>query len=227
MINKIIHRDELHHGGFAGLKEHRLVNDPEIFGHHKDPMTSDGLGALIYLADARFEPHGETKMHPHKEVDVITVMVDGNIEHQGSLDHGTSLHTGDVQIQRAGGEGFSHNEINPDETKNRILQLWFQPETAGERAGYQYYPDNNQQIQRVYGGRVGKTFKSGTMMEIVTLQKDEPFRHLGTYEVYLYKGSLLSEEIELKDGDLIQGNDFDVLALSACKFVLVFKEMED
>ena len=227
MIEKVIHRDDLHYGGFAGLREHRLVNDPIVFGRHKDPMTSDGLGAMIYLADARFEPHGETKMHPHKEVDVISVMVEGNIEHQGSLEHGASLHVGDVQVQRAGEEGFRHNEINPDNTKNRILQLWFQPETQGEKAGYQLYRNNNEQIQRVYGGRVGKTFRSSTMMEVVTLQKDEPFRYLGNYEVYLFQGVLQSDEIELNDGDLIQGNDLDVVALVDSKFVLVFKEIED
>jgi len=227
MISKIIHRDDFHYGGFAGLREHQLVNDPKVFGRYKDPMTSDGLGTMIYLADARFEPHGETKMHPHKEVDVISVMVEGNIEHQGSLEHGASLQAGDVQVQRAGGEGFSHNEINPNNTKNRMLQLWFQPEIQGDRAGYQLYPDNGEQIQRVYGGRVGKTFRSGTMMEVVTLQKDEPFSHLGAYEVYLYQGTLQSGEAELHDGDLIQGSDFDVVALVDSKFILVFKEMED
>ncbi len=227
MIEKIIHRDDLHHGCFAGLREHRLVNDPKVFGKHKDPMTSDGLGALIYLADARFEPHGETTMHSHKEVDVITVMVQGNITHHGSLEHGASLKAGNIQVQRAGGEGFSHNEINPDDTQNRMLQLWFQPETEGERAGYQLYTNNHEQIQRVYGGRVGKTFRSATMMEIITLQKNEPFRHLGTYEAYLYAGLLLSDEIKLNDGDLLQGNDLDVVALEESKFVLVFKEMED
>ena len=227
MIEKTIHRDDLHHGGFAGLREHRLVNDPKIFGRHKDPMTSDGLGAMIYLADARFEPYGETKMHPHKEVDVISVMVEGNIEHQGSLEHGASLHAGDVQVQRAGGEGFSHNEINPDGSRNRMLQLWFQPETQGERAGYQLYRNSGEQIQRVYGGRVGKTFKSSTIMELITLEKDEPFRHLGRYEVYVYEGSLQSGETILNDGDLVQGSDLDVVALTCSKFILVFKEVED
>ena len=227
MINSIIHRDDLHYGGFAGLREHRLVNDPKIFGQYKDPMTSDGLGALIYLADAHFNPHGETKMHPHKEVDVISVMVEGNIEHQGSLEHGASLQAGDIQVQRAGGEGFSHNEINPDNTQNRMLQIWFQPETSGEKAGYQLYHSDNEQIQRVYGGRVGNTFKSSTIMEIVSLEKGEPFRHLGSYEIYLYQGVLQSEELLLKDGDLIEGSDLDVVAVEKSRFVLVFKEIED
>ncbi len=71
----ILHRDDLPRGGFAGLREHRLVMDPSAFGTRADPGTWAGIGKFIYLADARFLPKGETGMHGHKEVDVISVMV--------------------------------------------------------------------------------------------------------------------------------------------------------
>ncbi len=76
-------------------------------------------------------PHGETHMHPHHEIDVISVMVDGRIAHKGSLEHGRNLETDDIQVQRAGDEGFRHNEINPDDEWNRMIQIWVLPEEAG------------------------------------------------------------------------------------------------
>jgi redox-sensitive bicupin YhaK (pirin superfamily) len=112
---EILKRDSLKEGGFAGLKEHRLIKAPRLFGAQGNNDGSwPGLGKFVYLADARFMPHGETRMHSHHELDVISLMVDGNIKHEGSLETGKDLSRSDVQVQRAGGEGFSHNEINPD-----------------------------------------------------------------------------------------------------------------
>ena len=85
---KILHRDDLILGGFAGLREHRLVTDSRVFGDHKRSEAWDGIGNFVYLADARFLPKGETRFHNHKEIDVISVMVEGRIMHKGSLEHG-------------------------------------------------------------------------------------------------------------------------------------------
>jgi redox-sensitive bicupin YhaK (pirin superfamily) len=109
----ILSRDTLHRGGFAGIKETRLVKDAKIGGKLD---TWDGLGNFVYFADARYVPYGESGMHPHLEVDVITIMVEGRLTHEGSMEHGQSMVANQAQVQRAGGEGFNHNEINPDES---------------------------------------------------------------------------------------------------------------
>ena len=136
---QVLTKKSLPLGGFAGLTEHRLVTDRSVFGSNKAPNTFDGIGKFIYLADAQFNPHGETRLHPHKEIDVISIMMTGRVSHEGSLENGQSLVAGEAQVQRAGGEGFSHNEINPDSTKNRMLQLWVLPDESGQRAGYKHY----------------------------------------------------------------------------------------
>ena len=92
---QILSRDSLPLGGFAGLLEHRVVTDSRVFGKHKSPVTAEGLGNFVYLADAQFNPKGETGMHPHKEIDVISVMIEGRVSHAGSLEHGKSLEAGD------------------------------------------------------------------------------------------------------------------------------------
>nr|MBS0019241.1 hypothetical protein [Gammaproteobacteria bacterium] len=51
---EILHRDDLPRGGFAGLREHRLVMGSKLYGDRRDPGTWEGSGHLVYLADARF-----------------------------------------------------------------------------------------------------------------------------------------------------------------------------
>jgi len=80
-------------------------------------------------------------------------MVEGNIEHQGSMGHGQDLQPYDVQVQRAGSEGFSHNEVNPDATWNRMIQIWVLPEKARQAASYQKYKPAKNNLTRIYGGR--------------------------------------------------------------------------
>ena len=169
---EILHRDSLPLGGFAGLKEHRLVVDKRING---DGSAWDGLGSFVYLADASFLPKGETRLHSHKEIDVISVMVEGRIAHKGSLEHGKGMEANKVQVQRAGGEGFSHNEVNPDPESNRMIQLWVLPETPGERAGYKSYSLKQGTVTQIYGGNKeqDETFDSRTILKVGMLNKDQ------------------------------------------------------
>ncbi len=74
-VLEILQRDDLKRGGFAGLRETRLVMDQRIFGGGTQSGAWDGVGGFVYLADARFLPKGETRLHGHKEIDVISVMV--------------------------------------------------------------------------------------------------------------------------------------------------------
>ena len=208
---QIISRDNLKRGGFAGLTETRIVTDSRVFAGRKDPQASEGLGSFVYLADANFNPHGETGMHPHMEIDVISVMLEGQVSHEGSLEHGQELNAGQVQVQRAGGEGFSHNEINPDDKPNRMIQIWALPEKPGQRAEYKLYqPD--QQVTRIYGGDAEQndTFASSTVIDIIQLAKGEEFQCEGEYLSYVTAGQVNfienEQSITARDGDLIRGH---------------------
>ena len=130
MSIQILNRDSLELGGFAGIREHRLVVDPKVFGSNAT-RAWPGIGNFVYLADAKFIPNGETHLHPHKEIDVISIIVDGRISHKGTLEEGKIIGANHVQVQRAGGEGFLHNEVNPDDKENRMIQMWVRPEKVG------------------------------------------------------------------------------------------------
>lgn len=224
---QVLSRKSLPLGGFAGLTEHRLVTDHRVFGTRKAPNTFDGIGNFVYLADAQFNPHGETHMHGHKEIDVISIMMAGRVSHEGSLEHGQSLNAGEVQVQRAGGEGFSHNEKNPDSTKNRMLQLWVLPEVAGQPAGYKHYPQTLKGITRIYGGDKGQknTFASKTTIDIVRLTSGESITFAEEVLAYVSKGTAkFSDEnnnFNAEDGDLIRSYKTDIVATSDVEIVVV------
>ncbi|MCC3860961.1 pirin family protein [Pseudemcibacter aquimaris] len=221
---EILKRDDLPLGGFAGLTEKRLIVDQKVGGYAD---TWNGIGSLVYLADANFQPFGETRMHPHKEIDVISVMVEGNIAHEGSLEHGGSLSRNQVQVQRAGGEGFKHNEINPDDVENRMIQLWVLPENAGEPASYKLYTPDEGKLNRVYGGKRGNPdyMDSHTIMEIGLFKNGEEFNVDGEAILYLTRGTMsLKGQGQITDGDLIRGNDLSFEATSDDVQVIVIRE---
>ena len=205
MMN-ILHRDSLPRGGFAGLTETRLIKDQQIGG---DKATWDGLGQFVYLADAKYLPYGETHMHPHREIDVITILLEGRLTHEGSMEHGKSMVANQAQVQRAGGEGFQHNEINPDESSTRLLQLWALPETAGEPAGYKIYATDQGGLQKIYGGKKDQesTFDSSTAIETGVLKKGETVNHRGEFLAYITNGNAVVNGKQVTDGDLIQGDE--------------------
>ena len=206
MTVQILHRNELPMGGFAGLKEHRLIIDKRMGGGSD---TWDGIGNFVYLADAQFLPKGETRLHSHKEIDVISIMVEGRIVHEGSLEHGKSMFANQVQVQRAGGESFEHNEINPDNQQNRMLQLWVLPETEGEPASYKFYDLEQGKLTFIYGGvkTQSDTLDSHTSIEVGMLNKGQEITKNGEFMVYIAKGSGRLNEVSVKEGDLVKGQD--------------------
>lgn len=219
----ILHRDDLTLGGFAGLREHRLVTDSRLFGSHRAPGTPDGIGNFVYLADARFTPRGETRMHPHREIDVISVMVEGRIAHEGSLEHGQEMRAGDVQVQRAGGEGFAHNEVNPDDAENRMIQMWVLPETAGEPASYKIHSVEPGSMHRIYGGPKDQTetHDSHTLIDVGVLEAGQEVSVKGPFQAYLTRGSGTVGETSVKDGDLVGGADLSFTAAETTQLIVV------
>ena len=78
-----------------------LVTDIRLFGPGISGDVWDGIGNFVFLADAQFLPIGETRMHNHREVDVISVMVKGRVKHEGSLENGQLMESHQVQVRWA------------------------------------------------------------------------------------------------------------------------------
>lgn len=221
---EILHRDDLVRGGFAGLREHRLVMDPRVFGKRVNPETWGGIGNFVYLADARFMPKGETGLHPHRELDVISVMVEGRIAHGGSLEDGEQLLADEVQVQSAGGEGFEHNEVNPDDAENRMLQLWVLPERAGQSASYKLYkPKRGSGLTRIYGGppAQNETIASQTVIDVGLLETGEIVKTEGPFMAYVSRGKGAANGVEVADGDLFRADSLEFEAHSESQLIVI------
>jgi len=220
---EILQRDDLKRGGFAGLRETRLVMDRRVFDVRAETGAWDGIGNFVYLADAKFLPKGETRLHDHKEIDVISVMVEGRIAHEGSLEHGQEMNSNHVQAQRAGGEGFSHNEINPDDAENRMIQLWVLPERAGGPAGYKLYSPKEGEMTRVYGGSPDQdeTLDSQTFIDVGLLTAGNNVTIDGPFLAYVTRGSGRLNDKSVGDGDLIRGENLEFNAVEPTQLIVV------
>ena len=219
----ILHRDDLERGGFAGLREHRLVTDSRLFGDQKSAEAWDGIGNFVYLADARFLPKGETRLHSHKEIDVISVMVEGRIMHEGSLKHGQKMESHHVQAQRAGGEGFTHNEINPDDTENRMIQLWVLPEQPGQTAEYKLYSPEKGELTRVYGGEADQeeTLDSHTLIDTGVILAGKSISMDTAVMAYITRGSGMLNGQTVKEGDLIRDDRLEFRANDDTQLIVI------
>ena len=226
MTLQVLHRDDLKLGGFAGIKEHRLVIDPKVFGNNTDSGAWPGIGNFVYLADAKFIPNGETHLHPHKEIDVISVIVNGRISHNGTLEEGNTIEANQVQVQRAGGEGFTHNEVNPDDKENRMIQIWITPEQTGESAGYKSYTLQQGKINRVYGGdeNQDKTFASQTTLDVGLVDAKQTISLDGEFIAYVTVGIGTLNGEKVSNGDLVRGNDLEFQAETNSQIILVRNE---
>jgi redox-sensitive bicupin YhaK (pirin superfamily) len=220
---QILSRDKLPRNRFAGVREHRLIMDQRVFGDEDTGDSWQGFESLVYLADARFRANGETGLHDHHEVDVISVMVEGRIHHQGSLRNGQNLEAGTVQVQRAGSEGFSHNEINPDERENRLIQIWVAPEQAGQPADYRFYTLTRGGLTRVYGGdgQSDHTLASHTIIEIAWLNEGQSMDVDTPYLAYMISGRAFANEETVTDGDLFRGDGLTFDAAQDTRLVVV------
>jgi len=201
--------DELPQGGFAGLIERQFVTDRRVFKNKNNKNAFDGIGNFVYLADANFMPKGETGMHGHREIDVISVMVDGEVSHAGSLEHGKGLVAGSVQIQRAGEEGFKHNEINPNDQQNHMIQLWVMPDELGEPAGYKVFEPEEGEIMKVYGGDKNQsdTFYSRTAIDVANAKPGQVFIKAGPIMAFISKGGGFINGQEVQARTLIKSNE--------------------
>jgi len=93
------------------------------------------LGSLRVLADARFAAHSRFPLHPHQEVEILSVVVDGELSHHGDQAHAAVIRPRGAQLISSR-SGMFHAEGNVTDHPTHMLQLWFTPESTGGAAAY-------------------------------------------------------------------------------------------
>jgi redox-sensitive bicupin YhaK (pirin superfamily) len=100
------------------------------FGEYVDPEHS-GFRSLRVINDDWVAPGEGFGMHGHRDMEILTLVLEGSLEHQDSLGHRQILRPGEVQVMSAG-SGIRHSEYNPSrEYAAHFLQIWIEPHTKG------------------------------------------------------------------------------------------------
>ena len=106
------------------------------FDHYYDPANM-GFGALRVFNDDWILPASGFPMHSHREMEIITYVLEGELEHKDSTGGTGRIHGGEVQRMSAG-TGIRHSERNSSEdTRVHLLQMWITPAVSGLEPSYE------------------------------------------------------------------------------------------
>ena len=194
------------------------------FGNHYDPAVT-GHGLLIVSNEDRVAPGGGFGTHGHRDMEIVTWVLDGALEHRDSAGNEGVIVPGLAQRMSAG-SGIMHSEMNHSRTEPvRFIQMWIPPDTAGIEPGYEQR-DVSDRLEA--GGLVAVASGRGhdgavhihqrdavmwvarmTAGDTVTLP-EAPWLHL-----FAAVGSVTSSGIELAEGDALRLTDAGALDVTA------------
>jgi len=105
------------------------------FADYYDPAHT-GFRALRVINEDRVAPKMGFGMHPHRDMEIITYVIDGALQHRDSMGHTAVMRAGDVQRISAG-TGVQHSEINASATEPvHLLQIWLHPDHKNAKPAY-------------------------------------------------------------------------------------------
>jgi len=106
------------------------------FADYHDPAWI-AYGPLRVINDDRVAPGQGFGKHGHRDMEILTYILEGELEHQDSMGNGSIIRVGDVQRMSAG-LGVTHSEFNPsDKQEVHLLQIWIHPEVTRLAPGYE------------------------------------------------------------------------------------------
>lgn len=106
------------------------------FAHYYDPQYMN-FSVLRVINDDIIAPAKGFGMHPHRDMEIITYMLQGELQHRDSIGNGSVIKAGDVQRMTAG-TGIVHSEVNASSIENvHLLQIWILPERLNLQPSYE------------------------------------------------------------------------------------------
>ncbi len=181
------------------------------FDQYHDPRFM-GFRSLRVINEDRVAPGGGFPTHPHRDMEIITYVLEGALEHKDSLGTGSVIRPGDGQRMSAG-KGIRHSEMNhSDKEPVHLLQIWIMPDRQGYEPSYEQkaFPESEKHGRlRLIASPDGKdgsvSIHQDARLYVSLLSPDQSVTHdlaKGRYAwLQLAKGAL-----ELNGKSLVQGD---------------------
>ena len=203
---EIIKSNKRHFSDFGWLKTYWLFS----FSNYFDPHNIQ-FGALRVFNDDIVEPGAGFPTHPHEEMEIVTVVLDGEITHEDSMGNKAIIKAGDVQRMSAG-TGLTHSEFNLSETPVHFYQVWIFPDKSGLTPTYdQKTYDTHEWKNRLFPLASGQeipgtvTFHTDATIYRCNLEKGNNVTHKATAgrRIFIY----LAEGHIVANGQLLAAKD--------------------
>jgi len=194
-------RGQANHGWLQSLHSFSFANyyDPEHMG----------VSALRVINDDKVTAGAGFGMHSHQDMEIISYVKKGTIEHKDSMENTEQLPAGEFQLMSAG-HGITHSEYNPSATEElEFLQIWIVPNVYGIEPGYQQKKFETTQGIQLIASPDGhdeslSIHQNASLYRIILNQKETISQPLETKRcayLHIISGSIICEETELSAGD--------------------------
>ena len=204
------------------------------FADYYDPREM-GWGALRVINEDRVEPGQGFGTHGHRDMEIISYVLAGELEHKDSMGNGTLIRPGDVQRMSAG-SGVRHSEFNPSpRSPVHFLQIWIEPATLGMVPSYEqkfFAPEDKRGRLRLVASRDGRegsvTLHRDVDLYASLLAPGEQVSHSLAAKrrayLHLVRGAVRVNGVQLETGDAakIETEQKLTIAADADSEVLLF-----
>lgn len=192
------------------------------FANYYDPKHM-GVSTLRVINDDKVAPGAGFPTHSHRDMEIISFVKRGTIEHKDSMGNVEVLPAGEFQLMSAG-TGVTHSEYNPSDTDPlEFLQIWIMPNEQGVKPGYQQkrFADENglQLVVSPRGDNGSLRIHQDAYLYHLRLQAENSDQHQiapdRTVYIHVITGAIEVDGVTLKDGDGATIRDASELAFKA------------
>jgi hypothetical protein len=181
------------------------------FASYHDPRHM-GFRALRVINEDRVKPAEGFGTHAHRDMEILTWVLEGALEHKDSMGNGSIIRPGDIQRMSAG-TGVTHSEFNPSRDEPvHLLQIWLLPSRRGLTPGYEekrFPPETRRGGLRLIAARDGRdgavTIHQDADLWTALLEPGESVRHVlepGRYAwLHVAGGTVTANGVSLGAGD--------------------------
>jgi redox-sensitive bicupin YhaK (pirin superfamily) len=192
------------------------------FGSYHDP-AHEGFGSLRVINEDRVAPHTGFGTHGHRDMEIISYVLEGELSHKDSMGNGSTIVPGDVQRMSAG-RGVQHSEHNHADVTSHFLQIWIEPNVSGIAPGYEqkhFDAASKRGVLRLIaspGGRDGSVLIHQDAQVYATLldaghRVTHPLAAGRRAYVFLARGGLTANGERLEAGDALEASNENEIVL--------------